>query len=418
MIYFMLAILAILVAVSLARGYRLGQIAKMAMPGVKDALIVVEVLILIGSLTGLWRSSGTIAYFITVGVRVLPPMFFVLSAFLLTAVMSLAIGTSFGVVATAGVILMSIARAGDVPLIPVAGAIMSGIYVGDRNSPAASSATLVATVTGTDLNRNIKIMLSTSVVPLLVCTGAYTGLSLLCPMKSFDPQAVALLEENFRLSWICIVPAIMMIVLPMCKVKVKLAMAADIVVSFLIAVLLQGQGVLTALKTMLLGYASDAEPLAALLDGGGISSMFSVCIILLISGTFGQIMQGTGLLDKVYDWVSRMRDKIGRFASTLVLSVLSCMLFCNQTIGVMMVNQLGAKLYDPETEKYAKMIDMEDSVILIAGLVPWCIASSVPLATMGVGAAALPLSFFLWLVPLWRLIRRRPVAGTVPAAVK
>ena len=53
------------------------------------------------------------------------------------------------------------------------------------------------------------------------------------------------------------------------------------------------------------------------------------------------------------------------------------------------------------------MLNIENSVILVAGLVPWCIAGSVPRAMLGVGPEMLPLGFFLWLVPLWWLLRSR-----------
>jgi len=405
MIYFVLIVLLILIVISLFRGYKLLEIFKMAVPGIKTSFIVIGVLILIGCLTGLWRSSGTIAYFIVYGIRLFPPALFVLLAFILSALMSLAIGTSFGLVATAGVILMSIARAGDTNLIIVAGAIMSGIYVGDRNSPAASSASLVATLTGTDLNQNIKKMFKTSIVPIAICLFLYLVLSIAFPMQSTNSEAISLLEMNFNMNILCLLPAVLMIVLPLFKVNVKATMIINILVSILLSIMLQGNGFWLTFKSMVLGYSADSESLAFLLNGGGIKSMFSVCIILLVSGSFAGILQETGLLDNVYVRIDSLNKKIGRYPSMILLSIISCMLFCNQTIGAILVNQLSSKLY-LEEEKYEKMIDMEDSVILIAGLVPWCIASSVPLATLDVGCLTLLFSFYLWLLPICRLMSK------------
>jgi len=411
MVYFVFGILIALVVISLLRGYRPAELVKLALPGVKTSFIVVGVLILIGCLTGLWRSCGTIAYFIVFGVGLCPPGLFVLLAFLLSALMSLAIGTSFGVVATAGVILMSIARAGGMKLIVVAGAIMSGIYVGDRNSPAASSATLVATLTGTDLNRNVKLMFRSSAVPLGICMVIYTLLSFAFPLQSIRSEAVSLLEDSFTMSGLCLLPAVLMLVLPLCRVKVKTAMAVDIAVSFALSVLLQGNSPLKALECMVLGYRAESAEAAALLNGGGIKSMLTVCTILLVSGCFGGLLRGTGLLDRVYGVIDRLNGKIGRFPTVVLLSLTSCMVFCNQTVGAVLVDKLSEGLFSGE-EKYDKMLAMEDSVIPLAGLVPWCIASSVPLATMGVGAGALLFSFFLWLVPLWHGLRYRHISFT------
>ena len=400
MIIFVATIFIVLCIVALSRGFSVKNIAKMSWPGIKDSLIVVEVLMLIGCLTGIWRSSGTIAYFICAGFKIMPPSLFVLFAFLLCAAMSFAIGTSFGVVATAGVILMSIARAGNVNPVPVAGAVMSGIYVGDRNSPASSCAALVAAVTDTDININVRKMLKTSVLPLALSILAYLLISFIYPMKNSETSVVSMLENEFILSAICIIPAVLMIVLPFCKVKIKTSMLIDIIISLIIAIFLQKQTFADCLLSMVTGYKAKSADLSILLDGGGIFSMLSVCVILVISGTFGGILSGTGLLDRAYEIIDKIKNKVGRFATTVLLSVISCMVFCNQSIGIMMVNNLTEKLYNKESEKYDKMIDMENSVITIAGLVPWCIACSVPLATLGAGASALPFSFFLFLVPI------------------
>ena len=64
------------------------------LPGV---LIVVRILCYVGLITGLWRSSGTIGIFIWYGMKLIPPRLFLLLAFLLSALLSYAIGTSFGV---------------------------------------------------------------------------------------------------------------------------------------------------------------------------------------------------------------------------------------------------------------------------------------------------------------------------------
>lgn len=49
------------------------------------------------------------------------------------------------------------------------------------------------------------------------------------------------------------------------------------------------------------------------------------------------------------------------------------------------------------------MPDIEDTVVVIAGLVPWCIACSVPLAMLNVGIAAVPVAFYLWILPICSL---------------
>lgn len=394
----------LLTGYALFKGHSPVSVWRMIWPDVKNCSIVMVILLLIGCLTGLWRQNGTVAYFIVAGVGLMPPKLFILFAFLLSAAMSFSIGTSFGVAATAGVILMSIARAGNAALIPVAGAVMSGLYVGDRGSPAASSGALVAAITKTEQRKNIRLMLKTGAVPFALCLLLYTVLSLFFPLEATDTSVTSMLEEAFRLHWICLLPAIVMIVLPFLKVPLKLSMGIDILLSAAIAMLVQGADLRSVLKTAVLGYTPANAALAGMLSGGGIRSMLEVCVILMLSGTYGGLIKGTGLLDGLGRFLSRFRNSRGRFGVMCLISLLCSAVFCNQTIGAIMVNRFSDGMYgDTEEDRYARMLDIEDSVIVIAGLVPWCIASSVPLATLGAGAAALPLAFYLWLIPVCRM---------------
>ena len=82
--------------------------------GAKDSIIVIEVMAIIGLITAVWRVSGTITIFIYYGIKFITPSLFLLIAFLLSCLLSYAIGTSFGVAGTVGVIFMALARSGGV----------------------------------------------------------------------------------------------------------------------------------------------------------------------------------------------------------------------------------------------------------------------------------------------------------------
>ena len=127
--------LVLFFALGLRRGYGAKALVKMAWSKMPKSMIVLRILFFIGLLTGLWRSCGTIAFFIYHGIRVITPSLFILVAFLLTVLLSYALGTSFGVASTAGVVLMALARSGGVSEAVTAGVILSGIYFGDRGAP-------------------------------------------------------------------------------------------------------------------------------------------------------------------------------------------------------------------------------------------------------------------------------------------
>jgi NhaC family Na+:H+ antiporter len=131
---------------AMRRGCRFGALMRVCAGGVKDSLIVVGILLIIGMLTASWRAGGTILFFVYYGMKLITPRLFIVLTFALCSLLSYAIGTSFGVAGTMGVIFMALARSGGANEILTAGAVMSGIYFGDCCSPAASSMALTASL--------------------------------------------------------------------------------------------------------------------------------------------------------------------------------------------------------------------------------------------------------------------------------
>ena len=127
--------IALFSAIALRRGHSWQALCAMAWKKGRTALVVIPVLLIIGTVTGLWRSSGTIACLLYHGLRSISPTWFVLMAFLLSAGMSFLLGSAFGVASTAGIVLITIARSGSVDLAVTAGAIVSGASSGTAALP-------------------------------------------------------------------------------------------------------------------------------------------------------------------------------------------------------------------------------------------------------------------------------------------
>ena len=404
----LLAGLVVFWATGRHRGYKSKELAAMCREGVNTSLVVVEIMFLIGILTALWRAGGTIAYVVYYGISVITPHLFIIIAFLLCLVLSFAIGTSFGVVGTAGVMLMVLARSGGVDEIAAAGAIISGSYFGDRASPISSSAVLVAACSKTDLYRNVKTMLKTGALPTMACILIYGILSYRHPISDVNPDVIKALEESFRISWITLIPALLVLVLPILKVNIKITMMSSIAASFLITVFLQKMPVTDTFIACVTGYSAQSEALKGVLSGGGIVSMAEVIAIIVISSTYSGIFNGTHMLDSVQGRIAAAADKIGLFPAQVIMSFFTAGLFCNQTIGTMLNAQLLSGVYEKKgavSEELA--MDLENSIIIIAGLIPWSVAAAVPLSMLGVGSKALLYSCFLYMVPLCYLFTKR-----------
>lgn len=396
------------IATGLYRKFPLKDLLRMVYRGGRTSFVVLEILILIGFLTALWRASGTISFFVYYGISAITPHFFIVVAFLLTLILSFALGTSFGIAGTAGVMLMVLARSGGVDPVITAGAIMSGAYFGDRCSPASSSASLVAAVTGTALYPNVKMMLKTGIIPTLVTLAIYTFLSWENPIKVVNQGILAELNANFDLSWLVILPAAFMLLLPLCKVKIRYAMISSIITAYILTLVIQKSQFLDVLHTCVFGYAADSDLLGPILSGGGLFSMLEVVLIVLISCTYSGIFEGTGMLDSVQLKLGGIAGSIGLFPAQIVISFLSVGVFCNQTVATILNAQILGNVYKVQgASKEELAIDMENSVITLAGVIPWSIASSVPLGILGVGPSAIPYSILLYMIPLTYLFTKK-----------
>lgn len=412
MIFPLIGGIIMFIVLGMKRGFPLKKLLVQVKEGAFESLVVVKVLLLIGCLTALWRATGTIGYFVYYGVKIIPSGMFILSAFLLCVVMSYALGTSFGVSGTVGVILMTMARAGGVNTVIAAGAILSGVYFGDRGAPASSCASLVANVTKTRLNDNIKLMLKSSLLPMLICMAIYGILSIPNGIHAADSPVLELIEKQYTLSLWCIVPVVLLILLVFLGMGIKTALIINIVFSMVLAISLQKMSLPAVLLCMVVGYNPTIPELSDILSGGGLRSIIGVVSIVFASCALSGICKGTNILGSIEDKLQELSIRRGRFIAMVATAIFTSAVFCNQTIAVIMSRQFMNRCYgDTAKERTEFMLDIANSVVVIAGIVPWCIACSAPLAMMGADFRSIPFAIYLYTVPICWYIQRVLING-------
>ncbi len=382
------------------KGRTPGNVLRLLMSGMARVGNIIIIFVLIGCLTASWRVSGTIPFILYHSVGLIEPKYFVLCTFLLCCMMSFLTGTSFGTSSTMGVICMMISNTAGLNPMLTAGSILSGVFFGDRCSPMSSSALLVNSLTETDIYRNIKGMVKTSWVPFLITCVLYIALAGNIAAEP-DHTVTALFEENFSLSWVTAMPAVLMLLLAILRVDVKIAMGVSIIAASAAAIMIQGVAPGELIYTLWTGgIFEEGSRLAVLLNGGGISSMVEVGAIVLISASYSGIFSVTPLLSGVKENLKQTSVKLTPFGTVILTSLLSSMVSCNQSLGTILTWQICDDLYQDKEEL---AIALENSVILVAALIPWGIAGAVPVATIGAEITCLPAAFYLYLVPAWNL---------------
>ncbi len=329
------------------------------------------------------------------------PRLFLVCSFLLNCLVSFLTGTAFGSAATMGAVCMTMAAALGADPLMTGGAILSGVYFGDRCSPVSTSALLVADLTGTDLFGNIRQMLRTCLVPFALAAGLYLLFGLSSPAAGQAADIAPLFALEFRLGPLPLIPAALILVLSALRVRVKAAMLASIAAAAVLCLVYQDAAPLTLLKDAVLGFSAQSPELATMIDGGGIVSMLQVGAIVCLSSSYSGIFQRTGLLEPIRRRIEAWGAVLSPYAAVLVTSVLASAIACNQTLSIMLTHQLCGGL-EKSREKLA--IYLENSAVVVAPLIPWSIAGGVPLASAGAPAASLLTAFFLFLLPLWQLV--------------
>ena len=389
----------IFITYGLIKGYDLKVLVKKSFEGVLTVKNILLVFVLIGMITALWRASGTIAFIVYMGSKLISPSIVILLTFLLCSILSFLIGTSLGTAATMGVISVSIGKAMGINPYYLGGAVLSGIYFGDRCSPMSTSALLITELTKTNLYTNIKLMLKTSIIPFVTTCLFYLFLGLKSSTSPVSIDATNIFKENYNLNIVVIVPAILIIILSLFKVNVKKTMLLSIVISFIIAMFFQKESVTSLINYCVYGFHHSNEKLNSMMKGGGILSMLNVGLIVAISSSYSGIFKETKMLVLMKKYLKEFSKKTSNYFVIFLSSIISGAIACNQSLGIILTYELCEELED----KQNMAIILENTIVLLAGLIPWNIAMAVPLKTIDIGLISGLFAFYLYFLPLWNL---------------
>ena len=398
-IYALIVGYIIFITYGFMKGHNLIVLIKKSFEEVLTVKNILLVFVLIGMITALWRASGTIALIVYMGSKLISPSILILLTFLLCSILSVLIGTSLGTAATMGVICASIGKTMGINPYYVGGAVLSGIYFGDRCSPMSTSALLIAELTKTNLYTNIKLMIKTSIIPFVMTCLFYLFLGFKSTVSNINVDVTEIFKQNYNLNIIVIIPAILIIILSILKINVKKTMLVSIIISFIIAMFIQRDSIVVLINYCIFGYHHPNEKLNLMMKGGGILSMVNVSLIVGISSSYSGIFKETKMLVSLKGYLKEFSKKTSNYFVIFLSSIVSGAIACNQSLGTILTNELCGEL----VEKQKMAITLENTVILLVGLIPWNIAMDVPLKAIDVGFVSGFFAFYLYFLPLWNL---------------
>ena len=384
------------------RGHDWDALQRCCGEKVASVLPAILILLAIGLLIGTWVLSGTIPLMVFYGLQLVDPAFFVPTAFLATAAMSLVTGTSWGSAGTLGVALMGMATALGAPLAATAGAVVSGAYFGDKMSPLSDSTNICAIGAEAELYAHIRHMVYTAGPSFLVACGVYFVLGATPELSgSLPEQAQQLLIEIDRTfqsrAWALIPPAVVAFGVVR-RLPAAPVMGLSGLSAMLVGILAQSFSLQDALTSAVsgfrtsmthsLGLAPEAygEAFVRLLDRGGMGSMTGTLLVILAAFLFAAGLDLSGALDTLLQsLLAGVRGAFGLVAATMTAGALMISLTSHGGVTALIVGGLFQKAYRLQELAAVNLSrSLEDSVTLTEPLMPWTVSALFMATTLGV----------------------------------
>ncbi|MCH8128003.1 Na+/H+ antiporter NhaC [candidate division KSB1 bacterium] len=383
--------------IALRLGYNYKEIEKGILASMMKGMPAMLIVIVVGALIGSWIAAGTIPMLIFYGLKIINPKFFLVTACIVSSVISVVTGTSYGTVGTIGVAFIGIAHGLNIPLPQAAGAIVAGAYFGDKLSPFSDTTNLAPIAAQSNLFDHIRHLLWTTTPAWLLGLTVYFFIGLFSSTTgeaslTQTETMMNVIQSNFEFHWLLVLPALITLYLAIRKKPVIPGMLFSALVAVLLAIFIQHVDLQTAVKSMVTGY--EAQTSNALVDKlltrGGMVSMMHVTLIAFCAFAFGGIIQTTGMLDVLLERLLKIANTTGKLiASTVAAGITTAMMTGSSFLSILIPGELFAPAYK-KNNLAAKNLSRttEDSGTVVVPLIPWSIAGVFMAGTLGVDTLA------------------------------
>jgi Na+:H+ antiporter, NhaC family len=382
-----------LLLVKLARdnGVPFNKIFIISRNGVKRTSGVIWILFLVGFLLPSWYLAGTINQMVSVALQIITPEHFFTLSFVVSIIFSMILGTSVGTLSSIGIPIMGSAIALQLPLEIVAGALISGAFVGDRTSPFSSAHQLLAQTVEISVKQQFRAMGITSILAVLVGVIFYYFLDTSLIHGNYQHKSTNLLNLSFwKFS-----PPIILIIMVMMRMKVIYAFLFSIVTACFIS-FMDGVGVLKLIHSLWYGI----EGL-----GGGLKNMYLLLLFLGLAGAYNGILEELKVIQTILDrWLqtsySLLSDTLKIMLATLGITLIAA----NQTLPIILTGRSFLYHWSSKYSNEELSRVMADSTMLFPGIVPWSVLTIMCSTITGVSVFEYFIyAIFLWVLPIFTI---------------
>lgn len=380
---------------------------------VGDSATTLLILLSVGMMVGIWIVGGTVPTLLYYGLKICSPAIIVPLTFILCAVTSVFTGSSFGSIATTGLALFGVGIGMGISAPLMAGAVCSGAFFGDKMSPLSDTTNVAADMSGTPLYTHIGAMMYTTVPAAVICIALYGFLGARNAAANADLSNVQLMIEtigaNFNISWLALLPALLVLVVSAMQAPAVPAMLGCTVVSGVFAMILQKASLSTVLTAAMKGFTSETgvEMVDKILSRGGMASMYGTVAIIILSATMGAALEKSGVINTLVE------DVLLKAVKTARGLVLATMAYCyalllvsgHQVMPIIMAGRTFRPAYDKMgLQSRVLSRTLEDTCTIGAPMIPWGTSCAYMASVLGVTIAYIPYAFLCYIVPVIAVI--------------
>ncbi|AUZ26959.1 Na+/H+ antiporter NhaC [Bacillus subtilis] len=360
-------------------GYSYKDMQNAILHGISNGLEAVLILVSVGALIGTWIAGGVVPTLIYYGLEFIHPSIFLLATLIICSIMSVATGTSWGTVGTAGIAMIAIGEGLGIPLPLVAGAILSGAYFGDKLSPLSDSTVLASSLSKVDVLDHVRAMLYLSIPAYVITAILFTITGFMYGGKNIDLDKVEFLKSSLQNTfdihiWM-LIPAVVVIVLLAMKKPSMPVIVIGALLGAIWAAVFQGMNIADAIATAYNGFSikTDVEFLNGLLNRGGIVGMLSSLVVIIFGLGFGGLLEKLGVLKVIVSMFEKKLTSSGNVTlSTLIVAFLANIFGCAMYVSLILTPKIMEDSYDRlHLDRRVLSRNSEVGGTLTSGMVPW-----------------------------------------------
>ncbi|GAA0463251.1 Na+/H+ antiporter NhaC [Halococcus dombrowskii] len=425
--------------------YHLGFSWDALYDGITDSILmgmrVVLIMFVVYALVSTWIQAGTIPGLMYYGLELLTPEIFLPLTAILAAIVSFAVGSSWTTAGTLGVAFIGIGSGLGIPAPMTAGAILSGAYTGDKQSPLSDTTNLAAAVTNTDLYEHINAMRAGTLVAfgLSVVLYVFLGLSASGTIPAGRVGAIqSAIAGSYAVTPLVFVPIVVTFGLAIYGIPALPTLGTGVFAGALTSMAVQGTGFTAAWTAAQSGTAPETgmKLVDGLLESGGLLGGAWIVTIALAALSLGGILERTGMLAVLAHHLGRLSRGVASLTGVTAISAVAMnMLAAEQYISIVVPGMTLRNLYNEQGLKSKNLSRaVEASGTTSAALIPWNSGGLFMAGTLGVSTLSYaPYYFFGFLSPLvlvfmgltgWQIAYKEGEAGettpksegSVPAA--